>query len=66
MAERIWNILAILLCLASVVFLWWNNLPVAFVLAALGLCAWFISYRSRLRATLADEDKHSDEDKNEN
>ncbi len=45
------------------VFLWRNNLSAAFVIGALGACAWFLSYRAQLRAKLPDDDE-SDEDLN--
>jgi hypothetical protein len=42
---------AALLLIAAAVFLWRNNLSAAFVSAALGACAWFLSYRTQLKAT---------------
>lgn len=56
MTERVWNVLATLLIVAAVGFLWWNNLSIAFVLATLGVVAWFLSYRSQLRAKIADNE----------
>ena len=49
MTERIWIILAGLLVIAAAGLLWRNYLSAAFVTAALGACAWFLSYRARLR-----------------
>ena len=42
-------IVAGLLLIAAAACLWWNNFSAAFVSAALGACAWFLSYRSQLR-----------------
>ena len=71
MAERIWIILSALLAITAGVFLWRNNLSAAFVTGALGACAWFLSYRSQLRAKIAAEADASEaeqdiEESNEN
>jgi len=59
---RLWMFLSALLLIAAAVLLWRNNLSAAFVTAALGACAWFLSYRTQLRATLETDDDESDED----
>jgi hypothetical protein len=61
MAERIWIIVSALLAVTAGVFLWRNNLSAAFVTGALGACAWFLSYRSQLRAKIAAEERDSEE-----
>lgn len=50
MTERIWIFLAGVLLIAAAALLWRDNFSAAFVTAALGGCAWFLSYRSALRA----------------
>jgi hypothetical protein len=55
MAERVWTIAAALMLIMAAVFLWRNNLSAAFVTATLGVVAWFLSYRARLRAKAATE-----------
>ncbi len=60
--ERIWLIGASLLMIAAAVFLWRNNLSAAFVSAALGAVAWFLSYRSKLRAQVAASERDSGEE----
>ena len=62
--ERAWLIVSMLLLATAAVFLWRNNLSAAFVTAALGACAWFLSYRSQLRARMDDDESHevSDEE----
>ena len=60
--ERIWLIGASLLMIAAAVFLWRNNLSAAFVSAALGAVAWFLSYRSKLRAQVAASARDSGEE----
>ncbi len=63
MTERIWIIVAGLLVAVAGVFLWRNNLPAVFVTAALGAVAWFLSYRSKLRAKVAASERDSGEQK---
>ena len=60
-AERIWMIVSVLLLIGAGVFLWRNNLSAAFVTAALGACAWFLSYRAQMKAKIPDEDESSEE-----
>lgn len=55
--ERAWIVIAAALLIAAAVLLWRNNLSAAFVTAALGACAWFLSYRSQLRTLTKDEDE---------
>ncbi len=59
--ERIWIIIAGLLVIVAGVLLWRNNLSAAFVSAALGAVAWFLSYRSKLRAQVVATERDSDE-----
>ena len=59
--ERIWLIAASLLMIAAAGLLWRNNLSAAFVSAALGAVAWFLSYRSKLRAQIAAAERDSGE-----
>ena len=61
MTERVWIILSGVLLVVAAVCLWRNNLSAAFVTAALGACAWFLSYRTQLRKKIKDDDA-SDED----
>jgi Flp pilus assembly protein TadB len=66
MTERVWMILAGVLLVAAAVFLWWNNLSAAFVTAALGACAWFLSYRAELRKKIKDNDSSDEESEDSN
>ena len=59
--ERVWMILSALLLLVAAVFLWRNNLSAAFVTAALGACAWFLSYRAQLRNKIKDDELPDEE-----
>jgi Flp pilus assembly protein TadB len=61
MQERVWMIAAVLMVIVAGIFLWRNNLSAAFVIAALGACAWFLSYRAQLRAKLPDDDETDDD-----
>ncbi|HYV25251.1 MAG TPA: hypothetical protein VE969_08430 [Pyrinomonadaceae bacterium] len=62
MTERIWiSVSGIFLVLAAG-FVWRNNYSAAFVVAALGACAWFLSYRAQLKAKIPDDDMTDDED----
>ena len=56
MIERVWIIGSGILLVWAAVFLWRNNLSTAFVTAALGACAWFLSYRARLRKKIKDDE----------
>lgn len=62
--ERAWIIAAGLLLLVAAIFLWRNNLSAAFVIAALGACAWFLSYRAQLREKIIDDDPSEDTEVN--
>jgi hypothetical protein len=64
MAERLLTILAALLVLAAAAFLWLEKISAAFILATLGVVAWFVAYRTRLRASmrLSDHDDDANEE----
>jgi hypothetical protein len=53
--ERIWGITAAAMLLVAAVLLWRNNHTGAFVTATLGVIAWFLSFRSQVRAKVAAE-----------
>jgi hypothetical protein len=59
--DRVWMIVAALLLITAAVFVWRNNLSAAFVTAALGACAWFLSYRTQLRHDLPDDTDSGEE-----
>lgn len=59
--ERVWMIGSGVLLLVAAVFLWRNNLSAAFVTAALGACAWFLSYRVQLRKKINDDESRDEE-----
>ena len=61
MIERLWIIASGILLVAAAVFLWRNNLSTAFVTAALGACAWFLSYRAQLRKKINDDESRDEE-----
>jgi len=63
--ERIWILFSGLLMVVAAFFLWRNNLSTAFVIAALGACAWFLSYRSQLRKKISAEESDDAEDDHE-
>jgi hypothetical protein len=60
--ERTFTILSGLLLLVALVFLWRNNLSAAFVIATLGVVAWFLSYRAQLRAKIVATEAANDKD----
>jgi len=66
--ERMFTIMSGLLLLIALFLLWRNNLSAAFVIATLGVAAWFLSYHAQLRAkivaaeTPAEKDNAIDED----
>ena len=47
--ERLWLVVSIALLAAAAVTLWLAHVNAAFVLAALGLCAWFFDLRMGLK-----------------
>lgn len=59
--ERAWIIASVVLLIVAAIFLWRNNLSAAFVIAALGACAWFLSYRAQLRERIVDDESTEDE-----
>ena len=65
MIERLWMVASGILLVLAAFFVWRNNLSAAFVTAALGACAWFLSYRAELRKTI-DDDELNSEDVSEN
>lgn len=65
MIERIWITLSGILLVVAAGFVWRNNYSAAFVIAALGACAWFLSYRAQLKAKLPDEDRNGDDEEEE-
>jgi len=62
--ERAWMIASALFLIAAAIFLWRNNLSWAFVIAALGACAWFLSYRAQMSSKIVD-DESSEEPEDE-
>jgi len=62
--ERAWMIASALFLIVAAIFLWRNNLSMAFVIAALGACAWFLSYRAQMRSRIVD-DESSEEPEDE-
>ncbi|HEV2913380.1 MAG TPA: hypothetical protein VGX92_08700 [Pyrinomonadaceae bacterium] len=62
MTERIWTIIAGLGIIVAAIFLLRDNITVAFVAATLGVVAWFLGLRDRLRKTIvpAVEERESD------
>jgi Flp pilus assembly protein TadB len=61
MIERLWIIVSGILLVVAAVFFWRNNLSSAFVTAALGACAWFLSYRAQLRKKINDDESAAEE-----
>ncbi|HEX7721411.1 MAG TPA: hypothetical protein VF397_04590 [Pyrinomonadaceae bacterium] len=61
MIERVWIIASGILLVVAAVFFWRNNLSAAFVTAALGACAWFLSYRAQLRKKINDDESRDEE-----
>ena len=67
MTERIWITVSGILLVLAAAFVWRNNYSAAFGVAVLGACAWFLSYRTQLRAKIAangasDDKQEPDED----
>lgn len=50
--ERIWMVASIVCLIVAAAFLLREFREVAFVIATLGVVAWFLSYRVRLRSSI--------------
>jgi len=61
MTERIWITMSVILLVLAAGFVWRNNYSVAFGIAALGACAWFLGYRAQLKAKIPTDDVTDDE-----
>lgn len=69
----IWTLASAACLIVAGLFLYRKNFDVAFVLAVLGIVAWFLNYRSQIRPAVPDEsetafdeaDDFEDEDENE-
>jgi hypothetical protein len=69
--ERVWIVASGLCLVVAAVFLWRGHLDGAFVAASLGVVAWFLGLRMRLRKTIItagdqppDEEGNDVEDQN--
>jgi hypothetical protein len=60
--ERLWTIASILCLFAAATLLLRDYLNAAFVVAALGAVAWFLSYRVKLRATIVEPPETTDDE----
>jgi hypothetical protein len=63
--ERAWMIASALFLIVAAICLWRNNLSAAFVIAALGACAWFLSYRAQMRSKIVDDNESNEEPEDE-
>ena len=57
--ERAWIIVSGVCLIVAAAFLWRANLDVAFVAATLGVVAWFLNLRDRLRKTMIAAGDHA-------
>ena len=57
--ERVWIIVSVLCLIVAAAFLWRANIDVAFVAATLGVVAWFLCIRDRLRKTVVAAGDHA-------
>ncbi|HEY3039140.1 MAG TPA: hypothetical protein VGJ66_10405 [Pyrinomonadaceae bacterium] len=67
LVKLFWMILAGVCIVVAAVFLLRRDLNTAFVIAALGLVAWFLNYRAQMKAIIAAADlqENSDDGKEE-
>ena len=54
--KTFWMIVAGVAILMAGVFLWRRNFDTAFVIAALGMVAWFLNYRAQMKEITAAAD----------
>jgi hypothetical protein len=57
--ERAWIIISGLCLIVAAFFVWRSNLDGAFVAATLGVVAWFLNLRQRLRKTIIEPEEHA-------
>ena len=57
--ERAWIMVSGLCLIVAALFLWRANFDVVFVAATLGLVAWFLRIRERLRKTMIPAGDHA-------
>ena len=60
--ERAWTIASILCLFGAAILLLMEYQNAAFVVATLGAVAWFLSYRVKLRATILEPSKTTDDE----
>ena len=54
--KTFWMIVAAVAIVAAGVFLWRRDFDTAFVIAALGMVAWFLNYRAQMKEITAAAD----------
>jgi membrane protein implicated in regulation of membrane protease activity len=61
--KAFWMAIAVICLVAAAVALWQWQLNATFVLATIGVVAWFLRYRGDLKRSMPDEDEETrDED----
>ena len=60
--KQVWMIVTVTCALIAVFFLIRRNTEAAFVLAALGAVAWFLSYRSQVKSSIGKREEENDEE----
>jgi hypothetical protein len=60
--KAFWMAIAVICLVAAAVALWRWQLNATFVLATIGMLAWFLRYRGDLKGTLPDKEEPQDED----
>ena len=60
--KAFWMAIAVACLVAAAVALWQWQLNAAFVIATIGVVAWFLRYRGDLKRSLPDEEEPRDED----
>lgn len=60
--ERVWLIVSILCLIVAASFLLRQYQEAAFVTGTLGVVAWFLSYRAKLKSVIAPTESQGDED----
>lgn len=59
--KTFWLIVAGTCIAVAAVFLWRGDFDTAFVVAALGMIAWFLNYRIQMKAIIIPEDSAQEE-----
>ena len=60
--KQLWLAIAGVCILIAAVFIWWRDFSTAFIVAVIGVVAWFLNYRSQIKSLHAGPENELDGD----